>query len=375
MDRVRETAAWSAGELAPPEPGTRPAWRAGLIRSRYVVLVAAVLLALAAAGTAVVLTSHDTGAGALAGGTSSPSGSNGGPVGSSVGPSTGAGPSASASAKPSASTTPKPGGTGGSNPLPPPVSKAGGCAPNPSACGFPDSTNTGVPAGVKLTAKTGDMAIKTAGATISGIDLQGCIRIYVTNVTIKNSKIHCGGPYGVFSYEGDYTGGGALIEDTEIDCMNTQATGIGSYGYKALRVDVHGCENGFIIDYGVTVQDSYVHEMFTGNGGHSDGIQMGGNNDLIIHNTVFNLSDGGTSAIISDPSNMSNTTISDNLLAGGGYSLYCPRTTSSNVTVTSNRFGKIFSSKGGSFAAWVYCDQVAMVKANVWDDTLAAVAF
>jgi hypothetical protein len=45
------------------------------------------------------------------------------------------------------------------------------------------------------------------------------------------------------------------------------------------------------------------------------------------------------------------------------------------VQVTSNRFGKIFSAKGGSFAAWVYCNQVALAKANAWDDTLAAVPF
>jgi hypothetical protein len=366
-----------------PETVTKPAWRAGLIRSRYVMLVAGVLLALAAAGTAVVLTSRDTGStagGTAAGGTSSPGGSNGGPVGSS--PTTSASPSASASAKPSASTTPKPGSStgGGSNPLPPPMSVVGGCAPHPSTCGFPDDTNTGVPSGVKLTSKSGDMAVRTSGTTISGIDLQGCIRIYATNVTIKNSKIHCGGPYGVFSYEGDYSGGGAVIEDTEIDCMNTTATGISSYGYKAIRVNVHGCENGFAVDFNVTIQDSYVHGLFTINpntpqAGHSDGIQMGGNNNVITHNTIFNLSDGGTSAIITDPTSLSNTTISNNLLAGGGYTLYCPRTSSSNITVTSNRFGRIYSSKGGSFGAWVYCNQVASVKANVWDDTLSAVAF
>jgi hypothetical protein len=140
------------------------------------------------------------------------------------------------------------------------------------------------------------MAIRISGTTISGIDLQGCIRIYATNVTIKNSRIHCGGPYGVFSYEGDYSGGGALIEDTEVDCMNTQATGIASCGFNALRVNVPGCENGFAVDFNVTIQDSYVWGLFTNDpntaqAGHSDGIQMGGNNNLITHNTIFNLSD------------------------------------------------------------------------------------
>jgi hypothetical protein len=81
---------------------------------------------------------------------------------------------------------------------------------------------------------------------------------------VKNTRVHCPGPWGIFSYEKYYSGGG-LIQDTEVGCMNNEgATGIVSYGLKALRVNVHGCESGFSIDYDVTIQDSYIYGFTRG---------------------------------------------------------------------------------------------------------------
>jgi hypothetical protein len=82
------------------------------------------------------------------------------------------------------------------------------------------------------------------------------------------------------------------------------------------------------------------------------------------------LSDGGTSAIITPQAGISDTTISDNLLAGGGYAPFCPKFSSTNMVVNNNRFGRIFGPKGGSYGPWVYCNTPAVVKGNVWDDTL-----
>jgi hypothetical protein len=344
-----------------------------LRQSRYVTLVAGLLLLVVAGGTFALVSRHSGGGGqnvADSDGNAPGGASAGDPGGATAGPSAHPTAGPSASARPSSSPAAHPPAND-----PPPIAMVGGCAPHPSSCGFPDATNTGVPAGTKLTSKSGDMEIKTAGTVIQNIDLQGCISIWAPNVTIKNSRIHCGGPYGIFSYDKYYTGGGAVFTDVEVDCMNTQATGIASYGFKATRINVHGCENGFTVDYSVTIQDSYVWGSFTGNGGHSDGIEIHSANNMITHNTIFNGSPGGTSAIITDPTGLSNVTISNNLLAGGGYTLYCPKTTSSAVTVTANRFGKIYNPKSGSYAAWTYCNAVAVVHGNVWDDTLGAIPF
>jgi hypothetical protein len=326
-------------------PDRRMAW------SRRAVLAGGVLLLIAVGGTTVLVTHR--GAPPINAQWSDPT-----TRAASAGPT---GPSASVT--PNATTTSTTAKTTGPVPLPVP----GGCVPAPSRCGFPDATDTGVPAGTTLTPKSGDMKVTQAGTVIDGINLNGCIRVEAPHVTIRDSKVSCQGPYGIFSYEQDYSGGGLLIQDVEVDCERTQATGIASYGFTAVRVKVHGCENGFAIDNTATVQDSYVYDLFIGNGGHTDGIQMGGADNVIRHNTILNEYDGGTSAIITSPTGMSHVTITDNLMAGGAYTLYCPRDSSSGVVVTDNRFSKAYSPKGGAYGPWTYCDNVAEQHGNVWD--------
>jgi len=246
-----------------------------------------------------------------------------------------------------------------------------GCAAHPSACGFPDATNTGVPAGTKLTDVDGDIEVRTAGTVIDGKSVNGCITVYAPRVTITRSKISCGGYYGIFSYGKNYSGGGLTITDVEVDCEDTNATGIAAYGFVATRVKVHGCENGFAIDNDATVRDSYMYDFYVGEAGHTDGIQLaGGANVTMTHNTIFNLSDGGTSAIISPDSGMSNVVVSDNLMTGGAYTLYCPRDSSSDFRVTGNRISTLFGVNGGAYGPWVDCDRVATLSGNVWHANL-----
>ena len=60
-----------------------------------------------------------------------------------------------------------------------------------------------------------------------------------------------------------------------------------------------------------------------------------------------------------------------NLLAGGAYTLYCPREKSRNFRVVANRIATLFYPKGGSErSAWIDCADEAEVRDNVWDDTL-----
>ena len=56
----------------------------------------------------------------------------------------------------------------------------------------PNADNTGVPAGTVLTVYNGDLTITTAGATYSGLDIHGYLRIQAPNVTVKNSIIRGG---------------------------------------------------------------------------------------------------------------------------------------------------------------------------------------
>jgi hypothetical protein len=243
------------------------------------------------------------------------------------------------------------------------------CSPKPSGCGLPDATNTGVPASTKLSVVDGNLTVTEAGAVIEGKDIRGCVDVKAPNVTIRRSKVACTDFYVIGSFTDSNSGGNLLIEDVEVDCKNTNGTGIGSYGLVARRLNVHNCENGFDIDSNVTVVDSYIHDLFEGSAGHADGIQLAGGAHITIrHNTIFD--PGGTSAIISHPNANSDVLVTGNLLAGGAYTLYCPRDSSRDYRVIDNRFSTMFSAKGGAYGPWTDCDKVAEVRGNVWDTSL-----
>jgi hypothetical protein len=245
-----------------------------------------------------------------------------------------------------------------------------GCSSRPSACNFPDATNTGVPPGTPLTVIHGHLHVRTAGAVVDGKDIRGCITVTARNVTIRRSKVTCTSGYGIRSFSGDYSGGGLVIEDVEVDCGNGPTSAVGSYGLVGRRLNLHNCENGFDIDGGVTVVDSYIHDLRPTDSGHTDGIQLAGGSDIVIrHNTIFN--PGGTSAIIGHRDKNANVTIESNLLGGGAYTLYCPRQSSVNFRVINNRFSTLFSARGGAFGPWDHCHTIAENRGNVWDSTLA----
>ena len=231
--------------------------------------------------------------------------------------------------------------------------------------GFPGEDNTGVPPGTTLSAYTGPEKITTPNTVVDG-KIVGCIEVSAPGVVIRNSKISCNGFVAVASFDGAYVGTPLLLEDSEIDCQNTSGTGISSANITARRLNVHGCENGFSISQNVTVEDSYIHDMYNSSEAHTDGIQMdtghfvngqlvsGVVNITIRHNTIYGMgADGsfGTSAII-DHSFAANTNIliDSNLLAGGAVALYCSiGFTGTNYVVTNNHFSTKFKSTVGYY--------------------------
>lgn len=239
----------------------------------------------------------------------------------------------------------------------------------------PDASCTGVPAGTALSVITGDLTIRTPNAVIDGKDIRGCVRVQAPGVVIRRSKITCSNFIVVASFHGEYTGTGLLIEDTDISCNAGPGTGVADTNVVALRLNVHGCENGFSIDSSVQISDSYVHDLYTGGDSHPDDIEMeGGSTITVSHNTLLAGKDGN-SAIITDPTKMSKVTISNNLIAGGAYTLYCPGDSSSNVRVLDNRVSRTFYPTGGEYGPWTDCEKVAQASGNTWDDTGQALAF
>ena len=220
----------------------------------------------------------------------------------------------------------------------------------------PGPNNTGVPAGTTLTVYNGDLTITTAGATYSGLDIHGYLRVEAPNVTVKNSIIRGGtGPKGN-GIVNDTTPSATnfLLVDSEI-VPQYPAVGLDDvkgYNYTMLRVNIHGSVDGLKM-YGdnATVQDSWIHDLVTyahdpaqNNGpSHSDGVQiLSGTNLKVIGNTI----DGqpnSTVIITQDNGPVSNVLIDNNWLSGLGQVatvklLNKPLPSMSGITVTNNRF-------------------------------------
>lgn len=155
---------------------------------------------------------------------------------------------------------------------------------------------------------------------------------------------------------------GLVIENVEVSCSRSQGTGIGGSGYTARRVNVHDCENGFDTAGQTSIVDSYVHDLWHGTDGHTDGVQVwsGSTGITITHNTIINQDPNGTSAIIGGDN--TGVTVSGNrLVSAGGYTLYCAPG-SAAFRVVNNRISR------GFYGPLANCS-TSQLSGNVSDET------
>jgi hypothetical protein len=223
--------------------------------------------------------------------------------------------------------------------------------------GYPDASNTG-PSG-SLTSVSGNITITTPGTLIENQDRNGCITVQADNVTIRNSRITCDGNGIYNNFSDDHTG--LLIEDVIVECGGEPGmTGIANGNYTARRVEVFACENNLWAELNVVIEDSYIHDTITTLGWpetpHTDSIQIPSpaSNITIEHNRIYggyvNQSDFGNAAVFppSSSGSVTNVEVVNNLMAGGGYTLYCPFEDGGFVW-RNNRFSRTFVSTVGGF--------------------------
>ncbi len=317
-------------------------------------------------------------------------------------------PSATAStpaSSPSSSTSPSssvPSSSSSSPSSSSAVVPVGGCVGNPSGCGYPDASTTGVPAGTALRSVPGQvssgpgwsfsggtLSVTGTGAVLQGLAVNGSIDVSASNVVISKVRVvQTGESWGI----GLRHTKNVTIQDSEISSPAASGgdrllVGIkdvygDASGTKVLRTDVWHASTGVQIHAGL-IQDSYIHDPGYASGDHLNGITSNGSFGetlTIEHNTVLN-SYGQTDAIslFEDFSVQANRVIDNNLVAGGGYTIYGGANpggkATSNIKITNNRFSRMYFPDGGSYGPYTaYASGSGNTwSGNVWDDTGKAV--
>ncbi|MDB5610832.1 MAG: hypothetical protein JWP25_7732 [Bradyrhizobium sp.] len=211
---------------------------------------------------------------------------------------------------------------------------------------WPDATNTGVPAGVTLR-PSGKLVVSKAGAVISGLDIHGPVYINAPNVVLEKCKV-TSSSYNVVQIVTGMTG--VVVQDCEINGVGTGNAGsngiIGSGTFR--RNNIYNVENGISLGGNdAVIEGNYIHDLNASGSPHYDGIQIDGgvSNATITHNTVIN-SWGQVSAVMIDNffGPISNIKVDDNLLTGGGFTVYNSAQFDggpvTGVSFTNNHLGK-----------------------------------
>ncbi|MBB3041935.1 DUF4082 domain-containing protein [Nocardioides sp. LMS-CY] len=282
------------------------------------------------------------------------------------------------------------GGTGGTTTPPTPAGpRPDGCAPVPSACGYPDATNTGpasvngltqVPeaatsgAGWKWNPTYKSIFVSGTGAVLDRLDVHGAVVIDAPNVTVSNSRIaSCGGSddsdvvaIRYKSSDASYQGSGARVVNNEIigtpaGCDRRARSGVRDIYGAAPNVlvkgnDISGTGNGITIEHEGVVEDNWIHDLGHVAGDHHSGISNHGgaagvvvrHNTVLLHGQKFAGGGGvsGALTVYSDFGHAQNVTLQDNLISGGSYVVYGGASgdqsaqwpTPTNIKILSNRF-------------------------------------
>lgn len=288
-----------------------------------------------------------------------------------------------------------------STPSPPP-STGTGCAAVPSRCGYPDTTNTGVPSGavlrrVPLDVSSGPgwaydsrgwVSVTGDGAVLENLYIPFNLDVLADNVTIRNVQIEEGGEsFGISIRHAT----NVTIQDSTIGwsgaASNRLLVGIkdiydDSNNIRILRSELFGMGTGVQMGAGL-IQDSYIHDLKLKSGDHINGTTSNGSTRplTIRHNTVFNKYDQTDAiSLFEDFGTEANRLIENNLVAGGGYTIYGGAnpggSQTSNIRIVGNRFSRMYFAGGGYYGYATAFDPRGPGNSwsgNIWDDTGATV--
>jgi hypothetical protein len=256
-----------------------------------------------------------------------------------------------------------------------------------------------VPAGTVLTPYTGPLNISTSGTVIDDALISGCLYIAATNVTIENSVINNGSTcFAAINIATYLPTGGLLVSHVTMNGFDQPSGGTNAETYAIFSgsnvsvdaVNIYGFSEPIASCGNLTLTNSYIHDLFVASWTHNEDLYCGGTGALTIrHNRLENQNNQtATVALFGDFAAVQNMTIDDNLLNGGGYTIYGGHDSSkafglqdANVKITNNHFMRTpeagaFWPNGGYFGPVTAFDSASpgnVWSGNVWDDNGAIV--
>ncbi|HEX4704148.1 MAG TPA: hypothetical protein VH352_18620 [Pseudonocardiaceae bacterium] len=244
----------------------------------------------------------------------------------------------------------------------------------PMPTGWPSAASTG--ASGSLASVTGDIVLSNAGQVYSNVRIKGTLTVTACNVTLRNVEVDSGEPF-----TGDNTPDLFAIWLQEsatcgvtIDHVSTiTASAPNVYVTTSIRIarggpvtitnsKLLGAQLGILGVSSGVLRGNYIELGPNMRGDHNDAVQGDGSTGLVIdHNTLLNPNDQTSAlALYTEYGNNTNITVSNNLLAGGGYTCYCGDGKSDNngnparavnVSIINNVFWRKYFSDSGSFGA------------------------
>ena len=263
-----------------------------------------------------------------------------------------------------------------------------GCSDSgqPASPRWPGPENTGVPAGTALAPLDGESTLlATPGQVVDGKDVTGCLTVTAPNVTLRRFRVRGCAREPVISVGYGLTG--IVIEDCEIDGgrLNPAAAAVGYDGYTIRRCDIHGTGTGLHMTNNVVIEDNWVHDLHEGEDSHNDAVLTNGGRNLVVrHNTLENPhTQTAVVALYGDVEAVVDVVIEDNLLDGGGYTVYGGSVAgkpysagAGGIRFLNNRFGRRFHPQGGLYGPVSGFDPGRpgnVWAGNVWHDSGAPV--
>jgi hypothetical protein len=236
--------------------------------------------------------------------------------------------------------------------------------------------------------------------------VNGSIEINANNVTIKNTRVTTAALTGHNIWIAPGVSG-VLIEDSTLRGVDSTSLGAvqysvqnsGSSTNKGMRLNMSSCTTCWAGPG--TLQDSYAITDAVISGSHYEPIYYGGGaGPLVVNHDTLKNPNGQTAEVFggNDYGIETGLTITNNLLAGGGYMIYggaigSQGASTTDVTITGNRFARCLTSTildsgggylcsggsdsngywphGGYFGVAAYVNTaVTTWSGNYWDDDL-----